>query len=350
MTESVSRRGIRPFVNRFSHTAINVSDLDRSVEFYEETFPVRRLVRINGPAQAFPGLGIERGEVEGWVLESRSSAWPPGDLTAEFPPRRIHLLQWKTPESTGAPYRDANNLGIYRQNSLVGDLDAAYEKVVAAGGRPYGPPTPIILTPEGFAVRTFGFRDPDGTTLQMMGPETPDPSYVGAGYHCNINVSDLKRAHAFYRNILGLDHIIYLEPGEPQPVTNGNLGDSFAKPDGSPAGNTEMDFRAVFLGVRTDSRTPVDLVEWKDPKPYGAPYPSPTNLGIQRIALEVDDLDAAREVLQQETGAPAREIDTWDLGDAGVHRVLIFEDPDGTSLELVEQHASPGNPVPPDFA
>src|SRR5262249_22122640 len=162
----------------------------------------------------------------------------------------------------------------------------------------YGPPAPIILTPEGLAVRTFGYRDPDGTTLQMMGPDTPDPAYVGAAYHCNINVADLKRSHHFYHHVLGLDHIIYLEPGKPQPVTNGNLGDSFAAPDGTPAGNTDMDFRAVFLGIRTDSRTPVDLVEWKFPRPYGKPYASPANLGIQRIAIEVDDLDAARQTLQ----------------------------------------------------
>ena len=55
-------------------------------------------------------------------------------------------------------------------------------------------------------------------------------------------------------------------------------------------------------------------------------------------------------MLQDATGSRLREIDTWDLGDAGVHRVLIFEDPDGTSLELVEQQQPAGNPVPRDFS
>jgi catechol 2,3-dioxygenase-like lactoylglutathione lyase family enzyme len=121
-----SVRGIRAHVNRFSHNVINVSDLDRSVEFYEATFPVRRRCRIDGPAQGYPSLGIEHGQFRGWVLESRSNSWPPGDLTAEARPRELHLVQWLSPPSTGAPYRDANNLGIYRQNSLVGDLHAAY--------------------------------------------------------------------------------------------------------------------------------------------------------------------------------------------------------------------------------
>ena len=65
----------------------------------------------------------------------------------------------------------------------MGDLDAAYENVLAHDGRPYGPPAPILLTPEGLRVRTYGYRDPDGTTLQMMGPEAPDPTYPGAIYH-----------------------------------------------------------------------------------------------------------------------------------------------------------------------
>src|SRR5262245_3508502 len=32
---------------------INVSDLDRAIEFYEKTWPVKRAEEMNGPAQAF---------------------------------------------------------------------------------------------------------------------------------------------------------------------------------------------------------------------------------------------------------------------------------------------------------
>ena len=77
--------GLRGHINRYSHVVINVSDLDRAVEFYENTFPVRRRAHINGPAQSYRGLGIERGEFEGWVLESKNVIWPPGDLVAESP-------------------------------------------------------------------------------------------------------------------------------------------------------------------------------------------------------------------------------------------------------------------------
>ena len=42
--------GLRGHINRFSHVVINVSDLDRAVEFYEKVLPVQRRQRINGPA------------------------------------------------------------------------------------------------------------------------------------------------------------------------------------------------------------------------------------------------------------------------------------------------------------
>ena len=47
--------GLRGHINCFSHVVINVSDLDRSVEFYEKTFPVQRWGRINGPVQSYLG-------------------------------------------------------------------------------------------------------------------------------------------------------------------------------------------------------------------------------------------------------------------------------------------------------
>ncbi|MFN8108893.1 MAG: VOC family protein [Thermoleophilia bacterium] len=344
-----SARGIRAHVNRFSHNVINVSDLDRSVEFYEATFPVRRRCRIDGPAQAYRSLGIDHGQFRGWVLESKANAWPPGDLSAEARPRELHLIQWLNPEPVGTPYRAANNLGIYRQNSLVGDLDAAYQAVLDHDGRPYGPPAPILLTPEGFRVRTYGYRDPDGTTLQMMGPDEPHPEYPGAIYHCNINVSDLNASNRFYRDLLGLDHIIYLEPNEVQPMANGNLGDRMMLADGSPYDGTDMDFKAVFLGIRSDTRTPVDLVQWKTPGYGGHPYEAANNLGIVRVAIEVDDLDAVHTTLKPTLGQDISDVETWDMGEFGTHRVAMLRDPDGTILEVIEAPAPAGNPTPPEF-
>jgi catechol 2,3-dioxygenase-like lactoylglutathione lyase family enzyme len=340
--------GLRGNINRFSHVVINVSDLDRAVEFYEKTFPVRRRARINGPAQPYLGLGVEEGEFEGWVLENAKDVSPPGDLVAEFPARLVHLIQWKTPKATGTPYREANHRGIYRQNSLVSNLEEAYANVIASGGRPYGEPSWIVLTPDGFGVTVFAYRDPDGNTLEMIGADTPEgePPYPGMMHHCNLNVSNLEASYRFYRDVLGLDLTVYLAPSELQPATNGSLGDSLRNPDGSEFTDGQMLFAATLMGVRSDSRSPIDVLEWGVPKPYGEPYKEPNHLGIIRVAFEVDDIEAARARLLLTGHSPVGPIETWDMGEFGERRVVIFKDPDGIWLELIEQLQIP-TPRPP---
>ena len=330
--------GLRGHVNRFSHVVINVSDLDRAVEFYENTFPVQRRTRINGPAQSYLGLGIEHGQFEGWVLENKKDVSPPGDFIAEFPARLLHLIEWKSPTPIGKPYLEANHVGIYRQNSLVNNLDAAYANVLANGGRPYAEPSTIILTPDGFEVRVFAYRDPDGSTLEMIGVEDPTgtSTYPGMMHHCNLNVRDLEKSYKFYRDVIGLDLTVYLAPAEPQPVTNGSLGDSLRNPDGSEYTDGQMRFAATLLGVRSDSRSPIDVLEWDTPKPYAEPYQAANCLGIIRVALEVDDIEAARSRLIIAGLDGVGPVETWDMGDFGDRKVMIFKDPDGIMLELIE--------------
>src|SRR4051812_17014562 len=129
--------GLRCHLNRFLHVTVNVTDLERSTRFYEQLYRVERQERIDGPAQNFAGLGIERGRFEGWVLRDDS----------EFPARAIHLIEWKQPTPHGTPYRAANHVGFYRLNALMREtgLRAAYERGVAAGGKPLSEPTHIIL-------------------------------------------------------------------------------------------------------------------------------------------------------------------------------------------------------------
>jgi catechol 2,3-dioxygenase-like lactoylglutathione lyase family enzyme len=330
--------GLRGHINRFSHVVINVSDLDRAVEFYENTFPVRRRQRINGPAQSYAGLGIERGQFEGWVLENRKDASPPGDLVAEFPARFMHLVQWKSPGPVGEPYREANHVGIYRQNSLVSNLNEAYTRVQSYGGRPYGEPSWIVLTPEGFGVTVFAYRDPDGNTLEMIGAEDAAGKvvYPGMMHHCNLNVRKLQRSYRFYREVMGLDLQSYLEPSALQPASNGSLGDCLRNPDGSvhPGG---MSFAATLLGIRSDSRSPIDVLEWTTPKPYGEPYQVANHLGIIRVAFEADDIALARARLVAAGNTSVSPVEHWDMGEFGQRKVVIFRDPDGIMLELIEQ-------------
>lgn len=165
-------------------------------------------------------------------------------------------------------------------------------------------------------------------------------------HHCNLNVRSLEASYAFYRDVIGLDLTVYLAPSELQPATNGSLGDSLRNPDGSEFTDGQMLFAATLLGVRSDSRSPIDVLEWAVPEPYGEPYESATNLGIIRVGFEVDDIEAAHARLVATGHGPVGPVETWDMGDLGERRVVIFRDPDGIMLELIEQAPALGDKPP----
>jgi catechol 2,3-dioxygenase-like lactoylglutathione lyase family enzyme len=75
----------------------------------------------------------------------------------------------------------------------------------------------------------------------------------------------------------------------------------------------------------------------EDARDRRAAYEAANNLGIVRVAIEVDDLDAAHAKLREAIGPALSGIGTWDMGEFGTHRVAIFTDPDSSTLELIEQ-------------
>ena len=175
---------------------INVSDLDRAVEFYEATYPVTRAEVVDPPVQAFNGLGIPEGQFRARMMRDAQT----------FQGSAILLVQWLSPGPVGTPYAEANHLGWYREHANASSTgqNARYEAVVKHGGRPYGPPSSIYITPTQ-QIYSFAFRDPDGTTLEWVGPLEPTPGgpadTIGGP---NNNCSDLHSSYAWYTSVLGL--------------------------------------------------------------------------------------------------------------------------------------------------
>ena len=64
---------------------------------------------------------------------------------------------------------------------------------------------------------------------------------------------------------MGLDLTVYLAPSDLQPATNGSLGDLLRNPDGSEFTDNQMRFAATLMGVRSDSRSPIDVLQWDTP-------------------------------------------------------------------------------------
>ena len=320
---------------------INVSDLDRAVEFYQATWPVTAAEVMNGPVQAFNGLGIPQGQFKAQIMRDSET----------FQGGAILLVQWLSPTPIGTPYAEANHIGWYREhgNASQTGQQARYEAALAAGGRPYGPPSAIAIT-DTETIFSFGFRDPDGTTLEYVGPvaPTPDgpPDTLGGP---NVNCRNLPRSYAFYNGVLGLEMQVRLNPSKPQPATNGSLGDAIRRPNGQLYTGV-VDFDAAIMVPRTDDRNSIDLLQWQIPGSYGNPYAEANHLGAVNMTWEVNDVQVVYEKLVRLLPNPRKYIvsrpEVWDLGDYGVRKVLNILDPDGVMIQFQEQPPLTTDPTP----
>ncbi len=141
-------------------------------------------------------------------------------------------------------------------------------------------------------------------------------------FHVNINVSDFERSLAFYQ-MLGF-----------RVVNDLGTGSSPQLDAGLQIPNGQARAALLMLGDNPHA-TRIDLIEWKQPKTDGTPYPHLAHAGIARIALKTKNL------MQEYADLKAKGVEFLSppqetiLG-GGMTRFVCFHDPDGTVLELIE--------------
>jgi len=315
-------------LNRISHWDVNVTDLERSRAWYEATTSLHVVARTKA-SQSFPAFGIKSGSFKGYMLKdaNRLRGVP-----------MIHLVQWENPAPVGTPYRSQANVGWYRICPIVDDIEATRAAVIAQGSKPFAPTTrvKIAFNPRMHEIdyRVFTVHDPDGVAIEfadklVMGPSgRPQvPATVAQ------NTADADKYFPFYQEFLGLDFIQAVQTqGKVPNVYGPDLGES--------------GFTGAFFGMRGNSLVIFDWLQWLESPGLPTPYAEPNHVGILRCAIEVDDLDAAYEVLKrsrwsQQYPILTGGIEEWDMGPQwGVHRVLNFKDPEGVGFQLVEQQVA----------
>jgi len=149
---------------RMLHVNINCSDLARSSAWYQDVLGLERVGHSNPGLVPGAAFGLE-GEVA-WRADFLAL---PGRAEAFV----IDLLEWERPRPKGAPYREANHLGLYRLAFLVEDAHACHDALVA-DGVDCGPAVWLDMGPEVpiDGVWAVFFRDPDGTCLELI--QQPD--------------------------------------------------------------------------------------------------------------------------------------------------------------------------------
>jgi catechol 2,3-dioxygenase-like lactoylglutathione lyase family enzyme len=300
---------LRDRINRIAYVVINVSDLERSRRFYETVLGLQVTGEIAAPLQPFRGLGIDEGRFDGLVLQDRTG----GDPTA------IHLVRWRTPAPVGAPYPVFWNVGLAKIALLIPDLDEKIALLRRLGLRP---------TNATIHRRYLTVLDPDGTIISM--PESPQ---LGTAQlvHTNVSARDVRETNAFYGELLGLTLRTQSIPCEPLPVSQG-------------PGSDRAQWDSHLFSSRGDGRFHIDISQFHFPPPTRetlTPYDEANHLGIVRVGFEVDDLDAARQILLRALGQGVGEPEAWDYGPLGARRVVALRDPNGVRLELVEERLAP---------
>ena len=129
----------------FSHLCIGVSDIERSLGFYQRVlgFDVVFDVELEGGSlDAVTGQGGSKGRMVGGLV---------GGVMVEL------LALGSTGRSAAGPH-----VGYTNMSFSVRDLDAAHAQVVALGARPAQEPVEIG------GVRMFFVQDPDGTPIELV--------------------------------------------------------------------------------------------------------------------------------------------------------------------------------------
>ena len=322
-------RGLHDRLNRISHWDVNVTDLERSRAWYEATTTLRVIARTTA-AQRFPSFGLEVGRFTGYLLK---------DANLPYGAPMIHLVQWETPAPVGTPYRSQANVGWYRIVPMVADIDAAREAVRVQGSEPFAPTTraKVRFHPDGHELdyRVFTVHDPDGVAIEFVDKRTLGP---GAAPQVPVtvaqNTADVDKYFPFYHELLGLDFLQGVQ-------TKGKVPNVYAP------GGGESGFTGAFFSIRGNGLVFFDWLQWLESPELVTPYAEPNHVGIIRCVIEVDDLDAAHEVVKRSRWAQDYPIvmggiEEWDCGPHwGARRVLNFKDPEGVAFQLLEQRVSP---------
>lgn len=134
--------------------------------------------------------------------------------------------------------------------------------------------------------------------------------------HVNINVSDLERSIAFYER-LGFQ-IMH------------RLGGEGSETMGSATS------RGAVMSLSDDPRASckIELLRWTPGEDSPPPERSPYQVGVSRIAVRTKNLLETVKTLESrgvEFLSEPHEIDV-----VGAKRYVLFRDPDGTLLELIE--------------
>ncbi len=157
-----------------------------------------------------------------------------------------------------------------------------------------------------------------------------NPFRILAADHTGITVSNLERSLAFWRDVLGfeLSHTAH-QTGEMASEITGVAG---------------AEIKLAVLKAPGGHK--VELLEYLGPPERKRHLNlQPCDIGSVHVALIVDDLDAILSTIKASGWKAAGKPQTLQSGPNAGKRVVYVRDPDGTTIEFMQQpsHAATKN-------
>jgi lactoylglutathione lyase len=144
-------------------------------------------------------------------------------------------------------------------------------------------------------------------------------------HHVALTVSDLEKSTAFYKNVLGFRKILDMPPGGPALQRMLKL-----RP-----GTTS---RAVILQQGLSTVGQIELIAFDPPADKRSGPKRPGDPGVFLLAFEVtgEELVEVYQRLQAQGIECTAEPQTFTLQGYGAIQTVVFEDPDGVMIELMQ--------------
>ncbi len=294
----------------FMHANINCSDLEESQIFYEK-------------------LGftdVMRGDSEVSADFAAALKMPPYTLSFKQMISRdwslIDLIKWDDPFDNATAYSSVNHLGLARLTLKTSDLDADIITLESQGIEFFS--EPVTVESLSGTKKFVLLKDPDGTIIELVEsgpPLKPDFEINITGFKSvNINCSDYGESKLFY------EHLGFISVEDIEDNSTIVTAEAYDLPSYKLHGS---------LMELKNGGPAINLLEWEDPFDNSTPYEKLNHLGIARIALRSNDLDADIVRLKAE-GFEFYSEPVLPDGLLAFLRIVCLEDPDGTVIELVE--------------
>jgi glyoxylase I family protein len=141
----------------FAHVGITVSDMERAIRFYRDLLGLKVVGDVTFDGEEADALTQEKGtKLRAVYLRS----------VEEAKGAPIELLHFISPVAEGRPYAGIKNPGITEVAFWVKDIERMYTDLTAQGVQFYSRPQLFDL--DEYKVKAVYFRDPDGTTLELL--------------------------------------------------------------------------------------------------------------------------------------------------------------------------------------